>query len=608
MLPVYVDLCEYPFEALASGSGPIAIDTETPGLTKDLRIPIYFSWAAKDLGTGAGPPTTDDGFNFLAALCESPRPKIFHNAKFDLTVLEKLEVPINGEIHDTILMHMLLDEHHLEHHALKPLSRELLGHARMDEFKLRGIWGGRTKANFNIPQELLHPYAREDASDTLELFELFKPQLEEQGLWELYRTIEMPVQMVYKLLDETGVAINVEFAQDAIAEMQKALNVLAEQVYTSFGEQFLISSPQQLGRVLIKHFPLTEQTPTSTPDNLRYKTGADILKRWLNDPRMQLIQGWKFLANAKSKAVGYEKHVVDGRIHPDYKQTTKTGRCNCYAPNLTVIPKQRGRITEVEVGNAELATLCGEAFRKVRKIFIAPPGALLVAFDYSQIEYRVFVHYTKSKRLIERLCAGEDFHTMICQMIFGEVTKRLRHITKVVNYGILYGMGRAYLYQMLRPEDISTGNVLSRYETNFPEMRITQRLMENTGRRRGYIVDVFGRRYRYVPEWGYKIVSRICQGTAANVKKTAMIRTNKIFEERETVQVLDVHDDLTFEVYPKDIELLIAVKQAMEDFSSRFSVPLPVECSVGYNLLEMEDIELNDQGFERIRQMYKAAA
>ncbi|KKL91696.1 hypothetical protein LCGC14_1892110 [marine sediment metagenome] len=601
MSPKYVDLCEYPLEALASGDSPIAIDTETPGLARDLRIPIYYSWAAKDLGAGAGPPTTAAGFEFLAALCTSHRPKIFHNAKFDLTVLEKLEVPINGELHDTLLMHMLLNEHHMEHHALKPLVRELLGQARMDEFALRRVWGAKNKANFNIDQEILHPYAVLDAANTLALYELFKPQLIAQGCWDVYRTIEMPVQLVYKLLDETGIMINVKFARDAIEGMKVALDKLAAQVYEAYGEEFLISSPQQLGRVLKKYFPLREKTPTG-----QWKTGADILKHFLSDPKMQLIQGWKFLANARSKAVGYEKHVVDGRIHPDYKQTTKTGRCNCHAPNLTVIPKQRGRITEVEVGNKELATLCGEAFRKVRKIFIAPKGAILTAFDYSQIEYRIFVHYTGSGRLIERLRAGEDFHSMICEMVFGEVTKRLRHITKVINYGILYGMGKDYLNQMLKPEGITAGSVLPRYEANFPEMRITQNRMINTARQRGYIADVFGRRYRLVPEWGYKIVSWICQGSAANVKKTAMIRTNKLLQGRRIAQVLDVHDDLTFETFPEDVMLLTTIKRLMENFSDRFDVPLPVECSVGHNLLEMEEIELDAHGLGRIQRLCAA--
>lgn len=594
----YVDLCEYPLEALAAGSSLIAIDTETPGLTRDLRIPIYYSWAAEDLGAGAGPPTTAAGFEFLAALCESHRPKVFHNAKFDLTVLEKLEVPINGELNDTILMHMLLNEHHLEHHALKPLVRELLNRARMDEFELRRVWGGKNKANFNVAQEILHPYAINDAEDTLELFNLFKPQLIEQGVWEVYKTIEMPVQLVYKQLDETGVALNVEFARDAIEEMKVALNKLAIQVYEAFGEEFLISSPQQLGNVLVKHFPLRERTPTGN-----WKTSTDILKHFLSDPKMQLIQGWKFLTNAKSKAVGYEKHVVDGRIHPDYKQTTKTGRCNCYAPNLTVIPKQRGRITEVEVGNKELATLCGEAFRKVRKSFIAPKGSALAAFDYSQIEYRIFVHYTGSERLIERLRAGEDFHSMICEMVFGEVTERLRHIIKVMNYGILYGMGKTYLNQMLKPEGISSDSILPRYEAKFPEMRITQTKMINTARQRGFITDVFGRRYRFIPEWGYKIVSWICQGTAANVKKTAMIRINKLLQGKRTVQVLDIHDDLTFETYPEDVMHLNTIKHLMEAFSEYFTVPLPAECSIGHNLLEMKEIELNAHGLGRIQRL-----
>ncbi len=595
----YIDLCEYPLQVLEmlGPSEPIVIDTETLGATKELNIPIYFSWASRTLGSGAGPTTTVDGMEWLQAICASPNPKIFHNAKFDLGVLERIEVPVNGELHDTILMHCLLDEHHLEHHRLKALSRELLDRARMDEFELRRVQK-KKGTNFDTPQERLHPYAVADAEDTESLYYLFKPQLEEQGLWELYR-MEVAVEMAYKLLDETGVAIDAQFAQDAIEEMAAALNKLAAQVYEVFGEQFLISSPQQLGNVLSKHFPLSERTLKTG----NYKTDKPTLQKFINDPKMQMVFGWKFLADAKSKAAGYLRRAVDGRVHPDYRQTTLTGRCNCHNPNLTTIPKQRGRITEVEVGNAELAALCSEAFRKVRKTFIAPPGALLISFDYSQTEYRSFAHYSGSKRLLDRLNAGEDFHTMVCRMVFGEVTKRLRHIAKVINYGLLYGMGRAYLHVMLRNEGLNPGNILSRYEANLPEMRITQRLMENKARSQGYITDVFGRRYRYVPEWGYKIVSWICQGTSANIKKSSLLRTNEIFERRRTKLVLDIHDDLVFEIYPEDVEQLILVKQAMEDYP-QFDVPIKVESTVGRNLLEMEDVEVDASGLKRIRRMF----
>jgi len=584
----YKNLCEYPFEALASGTEPIAIDTETLGATRELNLPIYYSWAAKDFGSGAAPTTTKEGWRFLEALSASPRPKVFHNAKFDLTVLEKVGLKVQGEIHDTILQHLLLDEHHLEHHRLKALSRELLGRTRMDEFELKRVQKKGKAVNLGVPQGPLHKYARMDAEDTLDLYYLFTPMLKEQGLWDLYRQ-EVEVEMVYKLLDETGIAIDTEFVEDAIKEMEQALRALETQIYKAFGETFLISSPQQLGGVLSKHFPLRERTPSGN-----YKTDKATLQNFIQDPKIQMIFAWKFLAKACSTARGYKKREVNGRIHPDYRQTTKTGRCNCHNPNLTTIPKQRGRITEVEVGSPELAATCSEAFRKVRRVFIAPPGAILVAWDYSQIEYRAFVHYTGSKRLIESLKAGEDFHTVICEMVFDKVDKRLRHITKIVNYGILYGMGKAYLQQMLQVEGVNTRNILARYEANFPEMRHTQRLMEETARSRGYITDVFGRRYRYVPEWGYKIVSWICQGTAANVKKTSMLRTNKIYSGRKSRLVLDIHDDLTFEVYPEDLDLLHATKRAMEEYP-QFDVPLVVKCSVGHNLLEMNDVEITEQ-------------
>jgi len=477
---------------------------------------------------------------------------------------------------------MLLDEHHLEQHRLKALSRELLGRARMDEFTLRRSQKKRG-SNFDTPQETLHPYARADATDTLDLYYLFKPQLEEQGLWDLYR-FEVEVEMVYKKLDANGVAVNKGAMESAITEIVSALAKLSKKIYSAFGEQFLISSPQQLGNVLSKHFPLREKTAKTGA----YKTSKDVLNPFLKDPRMQIVFAWKFLDKARSTIIGYDKREENGRLYPNYRQTTVPGRCRCSNPNLTTIPKQRGRITEVEVGSKELAIACANAFRQARKIFIAPPGSILVAFDYEQIEYRCFAYYSGSKRLLERLQAGEDFHTIVCQMVFGEVTKRLRHIAKVINYGLLYGMGKNYLYRMLEREGVTPKAILARYEANLPEMRLTQRRMMAAAKQRGYLRDMFGRKYRIIPEFAYKI------GTAANIKKTAMLRTNKLLTGRQSIQVLDIHDDLTFEIYPKDTQLLPSIKEKMENFP-QLGVPITVNPMAGYNLLEMFDANVNSK-------------
>lgn len=582
----YTDLCEYPLEALKSSTGYIAIDTETLGATKKTNIPIYFSWASREFGAGAGPTTTQLGYDFLSALCASPNPKIFHNAKFDLRVLRKAGIAVNGEIHDTILMHCLLDEHHLEQHRLKSLSRELLGRSRMDEFDLRREQK-KVRSNLDVSQEKQHVYAKADAVDTLDLFYLFKPQLEEQNLWDLYRS-EVAVEMVYGTLDESGVAVDTAAMKSATAEIGKALAELTEKIHSVFGEQFLISSGVQLGNVLAKHFPLHIRTPKTNA----YKTSKDVLNPFLKDPKMQIVFAWKFLDKARSTIAGYAKREENGRLHPDYRQTTIPGRCRCSDPNLTTIPKQRGRITEVEVGSKELAVMCASAFRQARKIFIAPPGAVLVSFDWEQVEYRSLVHYSGSKRLIEKLQAGEDFHDTVCLMVFGEITPRKRHIVKVINYGLLYGMGKAYLHRMLSREGVVPGSILARYEANFPEMRLTQRRMIATAEKRGYLQDVFGRRYRFVSDFPYKIISWICQGTAANIKKNSLLRTNGPLQGKRTKLVLDVHDDLIFETYPEDAYLLPSFKREMEDFP-QLDVPMTVSASTGYNLLEMHDVNVN---------------
>jgi len=601
----FVDLCEYPTEALAKGNKEFALDTETLGATKATNIPIYFSYAARDFNSGAGPTTTQEGYNFLSALCESNRPKIFHNAKFDISVLKRAGLEVKGEIHDTILMHMLLDEHHLEAHRLKSLSRELLGRARMDAIELRRAQKKfKLKLNTQLPQLKLHVYALPDAVDTLDLFYLFKPQLEEQGLWDLYRD-EVAAELVYMRIEENGVALNTEAALQTIDKINVTLNELIGKVHEAFGEKFLISSPAQLGNVLAKHFPLRQKTPSGS-----YSTAKDVLTKYITDPRMQLIFACKFLAKARGTVAGYARRVTDGRLHPNYRQTTTSGRCACKDPNLTTIPKQRGRITAVEVGSAKLAEFCADAFRMVRKAIIAPPGARLVSYDYEQIEYRGFAYYTGSERILQKLREGEDFHTIVCQMVFEEVTKRLRHIIKIVNYGLLYGMGKNLLYSMLREQGIKTEGLLEKYEAMIPEMRDTQHAITSKGRRQGYVTGAFGRRYRYLKESPHALVAWLCQGFAANMKKQSLIRVQKIWDDagltrypctQRSVIVLDIHDEIVNEVYPEDRHLLSLVRSEMERFP-QFGIPFPVSGSMGANLLDMKDMDETEmvQELERI--------
>lgn len=594
----FADLDPYPMEQLLAGSEPIALDTETAGRTRATNFPIYFSWASRDLGVGAGPVLTRRGLDFLEAICTCERPKIFHNAKFDLNVLETflgLTVPLEL-VHDTILMHMLLDEHHLEHHKLKVLSRELLNRPRLDELILRKAQKRVGWNNLLVPQPLLHKYAGCDAEDTLDLYYLFEPLLRELGLWDLY-IHEVEVEMVYKTIDRNGIVLDTDATEECITEVTRTLGTIREDIYKAFGERFKVSSRMQLGNVLKKHFPLTKKTKTG-----RWVTQHEVLVRWREDLKMQPVLAHNFLFKARSTLEGYRKRVAkDGRLHPDYRQTTVTGRSKCSNPNLENIPHNRGRLSAVEVGSAELAVKCADAYQRTRRSFTVPYGAALVSIDYSQVEFRCFAQYSGSARLIEGLCKGLDPHSMTSEFIWGVHDDRKRYLTKVVTYGRIYGMGRQLLALQLRQEGEDPRGFAARYDEHFPEMRQTQELVKMVGRKRGYVVDVFGRRYRLIPERPHALIAHLCQGTAANIKKYGMSRVQRLLEGKRSFIICDIHDELVFELYYEDRYLVRLLKAAMENFP-QFDMPIPTKVEIGPNLLDtkgvtLEEIEKWDDSF-----------
>lgn len=587
-MSTFVDLIEYPTEKLETGEEPSSIDTETLGATRETNIPIYFSYASRNFSSGAGPTTTPGGYHFLSDLCDSPRTKVFHNAKFDMWVLDKIGMEVHGQIEDTILMHCLLDEHHLGYHKLKVLSRELLGRDRLDELELHAE---QRKVSFNnqLPQKVLHKYAEPDAVDTLDLYYLFKPQLEEQNLWALYR-MTVAAEMVYLKMFKRGVALDEVGLEKALKHVLGVLADIAKRVWEALGEQFKISSPKQLGNVLKKHFPLTVLTVGGD-----WCTDKDALEPFMQDPKMQIVLAWKYLDKARQYMQGYRKRVVNGRLHSDYRQTTVTGRSKSSNPNLENIPKQRSRLSEVEVGSVELAEQCAEAFRQVRSAIIPSPGARLMSNDYKQIEYRCFAFYSGSERLIDALVQGLDFHSYVCKLVFGEETPQLRYMTKIMNFGLLYGMGIALLIKRLRIYHPNPGGILRQYEKMLPEMRETQKRLKAVAAQRGYLVDPFGRRYRFIPERPHAVVAWICQGTGTgNIKKAAMVKVDPILEGHRSGLVFEVHDELVFEIYPEDAYLAKDIKVAMEDFDVLGRIPIITDTAVGPNFLDLKDVEIDE--------------
>lgn len=587
------DVCEYPTaEQIAAASGPIALDTETLGTERDTNLPMYFSWAARDLGSGGGPIITEAGYAAARRLCENERPKIAHNLKFDMQRFEQAGIKLQGKLHDTSIMHCLLDEHHAEFHRLKALSRELLGRDRDDERVMKQLW--KRHHYFDaIPQSVSHPYAVHDAEDALDLFYLFEPQLREQGLWDLYEH-EIIATIAYKDMEQYGIGIDIAALEVALARIGKALDALSDEIHQKLGN-FLISSPEQLGNKLYEAgVPLTERT-----EGGNWGTSKGALEPFKHLPIVQTVLAWRFLTKATSTLNNYRFWARNGRVYPEYRLTTTTGRSAAKEPPIQQIPKQRGRITEIEAGTKELALLCAEAFRSVRAVFIPSPGARLLSFDYSQIEFCVFVHYAQARKLIEALRAGKiDIHEAVARIVFGTYDDRIRHITKMLNYGILYGMSHKRMGEQLAGE-MFDGDPIAIYENAVPEMRITQNRIKAIGRARGYVKDVFGRHYRLRQEIGdYILVAWICQGTAANIKKRALGRVAALLQGRRSRVCADIHDELVFNFFPEDRDLIPLIVEEMERFPE-LSVPIRTNGSIGANFLEMKKMSVAElQGDE----------
>jgi len=536
------------------------------------------------------------------ALIRCDRPKIFHNMKADITFLLRAGLHVKGPFEDTSIMHAILDPDDINRHALKPTSRRLLGKDRVDEIRLEQEQKKypRDLCNLCVPQELLHHYAREDAVDTLLLYKVLSRELEQRGQWDLYRAC-LQAEEAYWKVSERGFLIDLKTLEETLRGTAPVLHQLEERMFAAFGARFNPSSPKQLSEVLGPKLGLVEKTPSGV-----FSTDLEVLSHYKEHPGVQALLAWKFLIKACRMLESYKKEVDNqGRVHPRYFQLTKTGRSQCTVVNLQNIPKARTYPFELELmcGSKEIAEVCADVFAKVRAVFIAAPGAWLVSQDYSQIEYRMAAHFMGNQQIIDSLRAGEDFHKVICEMVFGEYRKELRVPIKKLNYGRLYGMGNSLMAELLSAFDPKPWNIIKQYDAKCPWMMQFRHKAEQIAATRGYVKDMFGRRYFYDKQAPYKIVAYLCQGAAANVKKIALGRIHKLLmgiQEELTMPpqyrtgiVADIHDDIVLEYYPEDRHLIPEIHRIMKDFP-QVKVPLEVDISVGKSLYGMKEVSLED--------------
>jgi DNA polymerase-1 len=571
-----------------------AFDTETTGLDylEAELVGVSFAVVAGEAAyvplahayPGA-PPQLDREWVLerLRPLLEAAdRAKLGHNLKYDISILARYGIALEGARFDTMLESYVLDSA-ASRPDMDSMALKFLGHRTIRYEEVAGK--GSAQVSFDqVPLERAAPYAAEDAEVTLRLHQTLWPRLEaEPALARLFQEIEMPLVPVLSRLERNGVLLDTASLSRQSAELASRIGELEREAWDLAGLRFNLASPSQIQSVLFERMqlPVLERTPTGQPSTAE----SALQDLALAYPLPRVILEHRTLTKLKSTytdALPQRISRVTGRLHTSYHQAVAvTGRLSSSDPNLQNIP---------------VRTLEG---RRIRQAFLAPPGQRLVSADYTQIELRIMAHLSGDPGLLAAFEAGEDIHRATAAEVFGlppeAVSADQRRAAKAINFGLIYGMSAFGLARQIGVERPQAQEYVDRYFARYPGVR---RFMEETreqARERGYVETVFGRRL-YVPEIGSRnrqrrqyaertAINAPMQGTAADIIKRAMVSVDAWLRESAfpARMILQVHDELVFEVAEPAVPEAVEAVRAHMAGAAALRVPLLVDVGVGGN-------------------------
>ncbi|WP_170391309.1 DNA polymerase I [Ruegeria arenilitoris] len=586
--------------------GWLAVDTETTGLNemiadlvgislciepgKACYIPLTHRDGASDdlFGSDAlaeGQMPLDEALEMLKPVLEDPSIlKVGQNMKYDAKIFARYGVDV-APIDDTMLMSYAM--HAGEHgHGMDTLSERYLGHTPIPIKPLLG--SGKSAITFDkVPIDEATAYAAEDADITLRLWKLFKPQLHRVQVTTVYETLERPLVPVLAEMEMHGIKVD----RDVLSRMSNAfaqkMAGLEAEIHELAGETFNVGSPAQLGEILFDKMGLEGGKKGKTG---KYSTGADVLEDLATEHELpRRVLDWRQLSKLKSTYTdALQTHINPdtGRVHTSYAITgANTGRLASTDPNLQNIPVRT------------------EEGRRIREAFIAEPGNVLVSLDYSQIELRILAHIADIPALKQAFADGLDIHAMTASEMFDvpldEMTPEIRRKAKAINFGVIYGISGFGLARNLRIPRAEAQGFIDRYFERFPGIR---RYMDDTiafAKEHGYVQTLFGRKIHTTeinakgPHAGFArraAINAPIQGTAADVIRRAMVRMPEAIDGLPAKMLLQVHDELLFEVaedaVDQTIEIARDVMENAPDPAVKLDVKLTVDAGKGANWAE----------------------
>ncbi|HBS50482.1 MAG TPA: DNA polymerase I [Rhodobacteraceae bacterium] len=588
------------------GRGLVAVDTETTGLNEMTCELVGISLCVEP-GRACYIPLAhrarggDDLFGD-DALAEGQMPmavaldmlklvfedeailKIGQNMKYDAKVLARNGIDV-APIDDTMLL-SYAQHGGLHGHGMDTLSERYLGHTPIPIKPLLG--SGKSAITFDrVAIEDATPYAAEDADVTLRLWQYLKPRLHREKVTTVYETLERPMVPVLAQMERHGVRVDREtLSRMSNAFAQKMAGLEAE-IHELAGETFNVGSPKQLGEILFDKMGLEGGKRGKTG---AYGTGADVLEdlATLHELPARVLD-WRQLSKLKSTYTdALQEHInpETGRVHTCYSIAgANTGRLASTEPNLQNIPVR------------------SEEGRRIREAFVAEPGNVLVSLDYSQIELRILAHIAGIPALKQAFAEGLDIHAMTASEMFDvpleQMTPDIRRQAKAINFGVIYGISGFGLARNLRIPRAEAQGFIDRYFERFPGIRDYMDATKGFAKEHGYVQTLFGRKI-HTPEIGAKgpragfaqraAINAPIQGTAADVIRRAMVRMQAAIEGLPARMLLQVHDELLFEVAEEAVDQVIAAaREVMEGAAHpavHLDVPLIVDAGQGANWAE----------------------
>ncbi|MEL7983061.1 DNA polymerase I [Vreelandella titanicae] len=519
----------------------------------------------------------------LKPLLEDPtKTKIGQNLKYDISVLANYAISVAGPFADTMLASYVLNST-ATRHDMDSLALKYLGEKTITFEEIAGK--GAKQLTFNqIALEQAAPYACEDVDITLRLQQTLRPMVENEGrLAEVLDHIELPLIKVLSRIERNGVAVDAELLHKQSQQLEQRIGELEREAFELAGREFNLGSPKQLGQILFEEqkIPVLKKTPKGAPS-----TAEGVLEELALDyPLPKVIMQHRGLAKLKSTYTDKLPRLLNkatGRVHTSYHQAvTATGRLSSSDPNLQNIPIRT------------------EEGRKIRQAFIARPGYRIVAADYSQIELRIMAHLSEDKGLLEAFAEGRDIHTATAAEVFGTSLEKVsgdqRRSAKAINFGLIYGMSAWGLSRQLHIERNQAQTYIDRYFDRYPGVARYMERIRSQAAEDGFVETVLGRRL-YLPEIQSQnrnrrqgaertAINAPMQGTAADIIKQAMINVDAWLAEGEfdALMVMQVHDELVFEVAEKQVEAFIEQVQKRMQGAAELKVPLIVEAESGAN-------------------------